>query len=169
MIFNSITTFLILLVFVLGVGAVVSTGTTPTTEFSGQSSDLHHRLGLSIFLLVMIQASLGVIAHNFNAGHITRKIHITVGIITVAGLYWQVWEGLNNEWAEASVIQTSTPLAVKILFWIFIGISLSAYLLAAGQATLQLFAESPATDSVLVEKNKLEEGSRRASYTRFRL
>ena len=159
MIFNSITTSLIMLVFVLGIGAVASASNTPTTEFSGHGTDLHHRVGLSIFLLVMIQACLGVIADNFNAGHLTRKIHITVGIITVAGLFWQVWEGLNNEWAEASVSMTSTPLAVKVLFWIFVGISLTAYLLAAGQATLQFFAESPATNSVLVEKNKLEEGS----------
>jgi hypothetical protein len=151
MIFNSITTFLIILVFGLGMGSVATQDTT--TAFEGSSSDLHHKVGLSVFILVMIQASLGIIAHKFETGHITRKIHIPLGIVTVAGLYWQTWEGMHNEWAETSVMMTTTPMAVQVLFWVLVGAATSAYVLAAGNAGLDLWKVRP---GVVEENRKVE-------------
>jgi hypothetical protein len=150
MIFNSITTFLIILVFGLGMGSVATQATT--TSFEGSGSDLHHKVGLTVFILVLIQATLGIIAHNFNTGHITRTIHISLGIITVAGLYWQTWEGMLNEWPETSVIMTTTPMAVQVLFWVFVGGAILAYVLAAGHAALGLLAPREKIHSGVVEK-----------------
>ena len=122
------------------------------TSFEGSNSDLHHKVGLSVFILVLIQAILGVTAHSFNKGHLTRKIHIPLGIITAAGLYWQTWEGMHNEWTEMSVIMTSTPSSVQVLFWVFFLVIVSAYMLAAGQATLEWLTNSAVEYSVVDEK-----------------
>ena len=150
MIFNSITAFLIVLVFGLGMASVSTQGLG--TSFSGSNSDLHHKVGLSVFILVLIQTILGFIAHSFNLGHPTRKIHIPLGIVTAAGLYWQTWEGMHNEWTEMSVIMTSTPTSVQVLFWVFFLVAVSAYMLAVGQATLDWLANSAMGYSVMDEK-----------------
>ena len=70
-----------------------------------------------------------------------------LGIITAAGLYWQTWEGMHNEWTEMSVIQTVTPTSVQVLFWILFLGAVAAYALAAGQETLALLANSAVTYS----------------------
>ena len=51
-----------------------------------------------------------------------------------------------------SVIMTSTPLSVQVLFWAFFLVVVSAYMLAAGQATLGLLANSEAGYSFIDEK-----------------
>jgi hypothetical protein len=138
----------------LGIASVYTQGLG--TSFSGAGSDLHHKVGLSVFILVLLQAILGITAHSFNKGHLTRKIHIPLGIITVAGLYWQTWEGMYNEWAEMSVIETSTPLSVLVLFWVFFLVTVSAYTLAAGQAILEWLANSAVGYSVIDEKANMD-------------
>ena len=158
MIFNSITTVLIVLVFGLGMGAVSTQGLG--TSFEGSNSDFHHKLGLGIFTIFLFQVVLGVIAHNFQPGHLIRKIHIPLGIITAAGLYWQTWEGMHNEWTEMSVIMTSTPTSVQVLFWVLFLGSVSAYTLAVGQTVLGLLADSAVTYSNVGDKNSIDEKSR---------
>jgi hypothetical protein len=151
MVFNTITTFLIVLVFGLGMAAVSTQHLG--TSFEGYNSDLHHKVGLSVFTLFLIQVILGITAHNFKPGNVIRKIHIPLGIITAAGLYWQVWEGMHNEWTEMSVIMTVTPTSVQVLFWVFFLGAVAAYGLAAGQETLALLANS-AVAYPSVEKKK---------------
>jgi hypothetical protein len=162
MMFNSITVSLIVLVFALGMASVYTQGAG--TSFEGSNSDLHHKVGLAVFILVLIQAILGVIAHNFNKGHFTRKFHIPLGIITAAGLYWQTWEGMHNEWTEMSVIMTSTPSSVQVLFWVFFLGAVSAYVLAAGQAMLDLLANSAVGYSVIDGKASGDEKARTGYY-----
>ena len=149
-IFNSITVFFIILAFGLGMASVSTQG--EGTSFGGENSDLHHKVGLAIFTLLLLQTILGIIAHNFSIGHLTRKIHIPIGIITAAGLYWQTWEGMHNEWPEMSVILTTTPTAVQVLFWVFFLGAVSAYVLSAGQTVLEWLANSSAGYSVVDEK-----------------
>ena len=55
-----------------------------------------------------------------------------------------------------SVILTSTPLSVQVLFWVFFLGAVSAYMLAAGQATLDWLANGAAGYSVIDEKPKTE-------------
>ena len=149
-IFTTITVFLMILVFGLGMASVSTQGLG--TSFEGSNSDLHHKVGLAVFILVLIQAILGVIAHNTTLGHPIRKSHIPLGIITAAGLYWQVWEGMHNEWMEMSVIMTDTPTVVQVLFWVFFLVAVLAYVLAAGQAALDWLANSAMGYSVMDEK-----------------
>jgi hypothetical protein len=149
-IFTSITTFFIILVFGLGIASVATEG--EGTSFGGEDSDLHHQVGLAIFILVLLQTILGIFAHNFNVGHLTRKIHIPLGIITAAGLYWQTWEGMHNEWPQMSVTMTTTPTVVQVLFWVFFLLAVSAYTLSAGQVILDWLANNAAGYSVMDEK-----------------
>ena len=146
------------LVFGFGMAAVSTQGLG--TSFEGSNSDLHHKVGLSVFILLLIQATLGIIAHNFNKGHLTRMIHIPLGIITAAGLYWQTWEGMHNEWTEMSVIMTDTPQSVQVLFWVFFLGAVSAYMLAAGQAILNWLANTAVGYSVMDEKSSNDEKAR---------
>jgi hypothetical protein len=157
-IFTSITVFFLVLAFGFGMASVSTQGLG--TSFSGSNSDLHHKVGLSVFTLVLLQACLGVIAHSFNKGHITRKIHVPVGIVTAAGLFWQTWEGMHNEWTEMSVILTSTPTGVQVLFWVFFLVIVSAYTLAAGQAILDWLANSAAAGYSGMMDEKSDDKSR---------
>ena len=63
---------------------------------------------------------------------------------------------MHDEWTEMSVIMTSTPTSVQVLFWVFFLVAVSAYMLAAGQAILDLLANSAVGYSVIDEKPKTE-------------
>jgi len=107
------------------------------TQFSGVYSDLHHKVGLALFLLVLLQGLLGLAAHRAPGGHFLRRMHVPVGVLTAAGLVWQTWEGMHNEWAEMSTSLTVTPESVQLLFWALFLLSAMAYAVAVGQATLR--------------------------------
>jgi len=133
-IFNTATTLLIILVFGLGMGAVASQD--QGTQFNGPNSDLHHKVGLAVFLITLVQSLLGVVSHYFPARHISRRVHVGFGLIVSAGMYWETWEGLHNEWAEMSVSMTVVPASVQILFWVFFLLPAVAWGIAVGQKAL---------------------------------
>ena len=56
-----------------------------------------------------------------------------------------------------SVIMTSTPMTVQVLFWVFFLGAVSAYMLAAGQATLDWLANSAMGYSVMDENDSVDE------------
>ncbi|GBE83731.1 hypothetical protein SCP_0507870 [Sparassis crispa] len=137
-IFNGITTFLVILVFGLGMGAVSTQNLG--TQFNGPYSDLHHKLGLTIFILVLAQTILGIFSHYYPGGHISRRVHVAFGTIVAAGMIWETWEGLHNEWAEMSVSMTVTPQGVQIVFWAVFMVLAIAYGAAVGQVALRKVA-----------------------------
>ena len=51
-----------------------------------------------------------------------------------------------------SVIMTSTPLSVQVLYWVFFLVAVSAYMLSAEQAILDWLANSAMGYSVIDEK-----------------
>lgn len=137
-IFNTVTTLLIILVFGLGMGAVGSLDLG--TQFNGPYSDLHHKLGLFVFIIVLVQAILGVAAHGTTRKHFLRRLHVPFGILVAGFLYWETWEGMHNEWAEMSTSLTVTPQGVQVVFWVLFLISVTAYLVAVGQVALDRVA-----------------------------
>jgi len=137
-IFNTITVLLIILVFGLGVGAVASQD--QGTQFNGSQSDLHHKVGLAVFIIIMAQFFLGIWAHYVPGGHITRRAHVVLGLITAAGLYWETWEGMHNEWAEMSTSMTVTPQGVQVVFWALFLVAVLAYGAVVGQKALSKIA-----------------------------
>ncbi|KDN45601.1 hypothetical protein K437DRAFT_256523 [Tilletiaria anomala UBC 951] len=144
---NGITVALIILIFGLGMAAVGTQG--DGTQFSGDESDLHHKLGLVIFILVLLQALLGIAAHQTttSGGELgslfmgrkqwVRCVHFCVGIIIAGLLYWITWNGLHTEWVAMSTEETSTPEAVQVLFWIIFIPPVAFYLVRLGSSTLR--------------------------------
>lgn len=87
---NALTASLIVITFALGNAAL-----RDANQYSGPSADLHHQLGLSIFIITMVQTILGIGAAftrhpSSNAvtlqkkRHPLRFIHIAFGIATAA-------------------------------------------------------------------------------------
>ena len=134
--FNGITIFLIIVVFGLGTGAV--SNARLGTQFSGLNSDLHHRIGLIVFVLFALQGILGIIAHKTPNGDLLRRVHVLTGIFAAAGLLGETWEGLHVEWAEKSTSKTSTPQLVQLIFWLSVLVWATLYTVAFVQAILLL-------------------------------
>ena len=59
-----------------------------------------------------------------------------------------------------SVMLTSTPLSVQVLFWVFFLGAVSAYMLAAGQVALDWLANGAVGYSVIDEKTDDDEKPR---------
>jgi cytochrome b561 len=133
-IFNTITVLLIILVFGLGMGSVHASDLG--LQFAGPNSDLHHKVGAAVLSTTLMQAIIGIVAHFTKAGSSLRRLHIIFGIIVIAGMYWNTWEGMHNEWAEMSTSGTVTPQAVQIVFWALFLILVSVYAVGVGQSTL---------------------------------
>jgi hypothetical protein len=132
-VFNTTTVLLIILVFGLGMGAVRASDLG--MQFAGPYSDLHHKVGAAVLSTVLTQAIVGIAAH-FTKISFLRRLHVPLGIIVAAGMYWNTWEGLHNEWAEMSTSQTVTPQSVQVLFWALFLVSATAYGVAVGQDVL---------------------------------
>jgi hypothetical protein len=133
-IFNTITVLLIILVFGLGMGAVQASHLG--RQFAGPYSDLHHKVGATVLSITLMQAIIGVMAHYSRGGSFLRRLHVPFGVIVAAGMYWNTWEGMHNEWAEMSTSMTVTPEAVQIIFWVLFLVSATAYSVAVGTTVL---------------------------------
>ena len=140
-IFNTITVLLIILVFGLGMGAVQASHLG--NQFAGPYSDLHHKVGATVLSITLMQAIIGVMAHYSRGGSFLRRLHVPFGIIVAAGMYWNTWEGMHNEWAAMSTSMTVTPQAVQIVFWVLFLVSATAYAAAVGTTVLDGLKISP--------------------------
>jgi hypothetical protein len=118
-------------------------------QFSGEGADLHHQLGLAIFIIVLLQAFLGAVAHYFKSrssisidfAKAKKKsplqlAHIILGVTTVGLLYWLIWNGLQIEWVGMSTSGSATPQSVQIIFWLFVLFPLTKYSLTVGNTLL---------------------------------
>jgi len=137
-IFNTLTTLLIILTFGLGIGAVQASDLG--MQFAGPNSDLHHQVGAAVLSTTLMQFILGVLAHYTPRGSFFRRLHVPFGIIVAAGIYWNTWEGMHNEWAEMSTSMTVTPEAVQIVFWALFFISALIYAVLVGEDVLSTFS-----------------------------
>lgn len=118
-------------------------------QFSGEGSDLHHQLGLAVFILVLLQGILGLLAHNLrpknrpstsSSSKKTRSplqiTHILLGISTIGLLYWLIWNGLHTEWVGMSTEGTVTPESIQIIYWLFVLFPLVIYAFKLGNDSL---------------------------------
>ncbi|KAK9893770.1 hypothetical protein P389DRAFT_212895 [Cystobasidium minutum MCA 4210] len=129
---NAFTAIFIVIAFAL---ANVAVG--DPHEYSGDGADLHHQLGLAIFIITLVQTILGIGVRFTKSppfNYVTlqpkrnaiRYIHIAFGIATAAILYVQVYTGFD-EWDQASASQTTVPRGVTIVFWVLFSIEVFAY------------------------------------------
>jgi hypothetical protein len=138
-IFNSITILLIIIVFGLGMGAVSTAHLG--TQFNGPYSDFHHKLGMAVFVVVLLQGILGFFAHRTKMGTAARRIHLFFGACAAGLVYWETWEGMHREWNEMSTPLLPTPTVVQVLFWALLLIPAVAYAVALGQTVLNSIAD----------------------------
>ncbi|KAK4057454.1 hypothetical protein OIO90_001523 [Microbotryomycetes sp. JL221] len=96
--------------------------------------DTHQRVGLALFIIVVIQVVLGFVAHNrkfivdpnaklptlSNKGPI-RYGHILIGLAVIGLGWYNVHEGFD-EWESSSDAQSMVPRAVEIVYWILVGV-----------------------------------------------
>lgn len=136
---NIATVLLIILAFGLGTAAVNSQGAG--TQFSGPQHDLHHDLGLTMFLLVLLEGLLGVVAHSVKPFRtileksIVRWGHIIFGIIVMGLLITESWVGFD-EWNSMQSTGTYTPDGVRYIFVLIASAEVAAYLYPAGREFL---------------------------------
>lgn len=169
MLLNVLALVFITVAFGLGIGAVLVEG--DGYQFGGDDTDLHHQLGLALFILVFAQVALGLIVLFFKQGshastgvtdhklpgrdlpptttaglaekHWTRWIHMVLGGAILAMLYWQAWDGLHNEWPAMSEEGTEVPLVVQVLFWVIVLLPIGPYVIHLLSATCRVLRAEP--------------------------
>lgn len=119
--------FLVFMVitFALGIRAVDGVELKDTTD----NATLHHRLGFACFFLVVLQVTIGILAHYTQGApkrHWSRYIHIVTGVGLAALGYATVYDGFY-EWGVASDAGTLTPRGVRIVFWVLLALAMAAY------------------------------------------
>jgi len=136
--FNLATCILFIIIFGLGMKAVKTAN--EGAQFNGPQSDIHHKLGLMLFILLLVQGMLGFSAHRLAIDTIMQKpirvVHSTFGIIVAGLAYAVVWNGMHTEWPSMSTNLAQTPVFVQILFWIFFLVEVGAWMLSAGESVL---------------------------------
>lgn len=66
-----------------------------------------------------------------------RWLHILFGIVTIALLYVQTWNGLHTEWGDMSDDKKPTPEAVQVVFWVFFLVPVGVYAVSLGAEGLR--------------------------------
>lgn len=108
-------------------------------------------LGLAAFVLVVVQAVGGYLAHysrrptpGFDAKILSshehlvshgfptarspiRYLHIVLGILVLTTLYVQVYTGFN-EWETTSDAGTVVPNSIKAIYWVLLGLAIAGYI-----------------------------------------
>lgn len=104
--------------------------------------DTHHKVGLALLIIVVLQVALGAIAHKSRADRpafetrvptLTSKsplrlLHIPLGLGIVGLGFFQVNEGFD-EWESSSDRSSEVPNSVRIVFWIVLGVVAAAYVI----------------------------------------
>ncbi|KAL8276593.1 hypothetical protein RQP46_011016 [Phenoliferia psychrophenolica] len=89
-------------------------------ESSGHGTQFSE-LGLSVVLVILVQASIGLISHwkrpsDGTQRSLLRKVHIVAGVLTTGLLYATVYDGFY-EWDITSDAGTLVPNGVRPVFW----------------------------------------------------
>ncbi|BGO98767.1 hypothetical protein NBRC10513v2_003162 [Rhodotorula toruloides] len=127
----------------LAASMVITTFALAVSQTGNLFADLHQRLGLVLFLLVVLQLLLGYLAHFTLPSALTscspslsrprpsfaRAIHILLGL-TILALGWvQIHTGIKKggEWYRATLGMEEVPRAVRGVFWTLVGLFVLAY------------------------------------------
>ncbi|BGP07380.1 hypothetical protein JCM10049v2_003211 [Rhodotorula toruloides] len=128
----------------LAASMVITAFALAVSQTGNLFADLHQRLGLVLFLLVILQLLLGYLAHLTLPSALTssspslsrprpslaRAIHILLGL-TILALGWvQIHTGIKEggEWYRATLGMEEVPRAVRGVFWTLVGLFVLAYL-----------------------------------------
>ena len=87
----------------------------------------HAKVGLAVFILMFVQAVLGAVGHKFKRFHVSRLVHVILGLGVTVLAVWNATTGL-------SLWQWGVPRWAGWILWIWAGVLAIAYL--AGLALL---------------------------------
>jgi len=140
---NLATAMSIVITFALGTQAAMSGG--HGSQFVGEHASRHHKLGLAVFILVILQSVGGAAIHWLPQGHFIRWSHVGIGLVVAGCLYAQTYLGFG-EWNENTDTGTTVPRGVVIVFWILFALEVAAYVagIAFGRRFSQLPVSKPA-------------------------
>ncbi|KIK68369.1 hypothetical protein GYMLUDRAFT_68234 [Collybiopsis luxurians FD-317 M1] len=138
-ILQALTVACTILFFILSTVAVASGGNG--SQFVGPKKDPHHDLGLSVVILLLVEAVFGVAAHcTFTKQSTTdgafptikaeksalRHVHGLYGVFIAAFLYAGVKTGMD-EWNMVADSKTMVPSGIQIAFWVIFSLEVAAY------------------------------------------
>ncbi|KWU47434.1 hypothetical protein RHOSPDRAFT_30859 [Rhodotorula sp. JG-1b] len=137
---------------VLSVIFVIVTFALGTYARGNGWSTTHERLGLAVFILVLLQATLGLVGHRTQRTQLTssrpsfgsyassakrhsfpvvRLSHALLGLITLGLGYWQIETGLSDDGEWNTMAENgNVPKSVQVIFWILLGVEVAAYVVA---------------------------------------
>lgn len=87
----------------------------------------HAKVGLAVFILMFVQSVLGAVGHKFKRFHVSRIVHVVLGLGVTVLAVWNSTTGL-------SLWQWGVPRWAGWILWIWAGVLAIAYL--AGLALL---------------------------------
>ncbi|KAL8276594.1 hypothetical protein RQP46_011017 [Phenoliferia psychrophenolica] len=105
------------------------------TQFSDKTTvdRDHHKLGLSVVLVMLVQAFIGLASRltkpsdGISRRSFLRWFHIVAGVVTTALLYAAVYDGFY-EWDITSDSGTLVPNGVRPVFWVLFSLAVVGYI-----------------------------------------
>ncbi|OCF55017.1 hypothetical protein L486_07673 [Kwoniella mangroviensis CBS 10435] len=117
-------------------GLIVAAFGIARANFSGGFSSTHRKLGLTLFILSIIQTLLGILTHWWQPKHRLQTksgrgpvnlLHMILGLVVVGIGFGTVWWGLDEEWERYS--GSGKPnVGWKVGWGLVVGITALAYL-----------------------------------------
>ncbi|KAF9258845.1 hypothetical protein L218DRAFT_708508 [Marasmius fiardii PR-910] len=101
--------------FALGIQGVTEMG---GSHFSGT----HQRIGITVFVLAILQCVLGWFIHKFKIGKPFQRppqnyVHAILGLLILALSFYQFYSGYNEEWPEVSGENRPNGIHVLFIVW----------------------------------------------------
>ncbi|KAJ4490034.1 hypothetical protein J3R30DRAFT_3399475 [Lentinula aciculospora] len=138
---QAFTVVFTIMFFTLSAVAVASGG--HGTQFVGPKKDPHHDLGLSVAILLWVEAIFGIAAHYTHTAHSAtsgafptikakksplRHLHAWYGIFVAGLLYAGMKTGID-EWNMVADSGTLVPNGIQIAFWVIFSLEIAAYVI----------------------------------------
>ncbi|KAH7869500.1 hypothetical protein F5879DRAFT_919695 [Lentinula edodes] len=138
---QTLTVVFTVIFFTLSTVAVASGG--HGTQFVGPKKDPHHDLGLSVVILLWVEAIFGIAAHYTHTEHSKthsafptikarksplRHLHAWYGIFVAGLLYAGMKTGID-EWNMVADSGTLVPSGIQIAFWVIFSLEIAAYVI----------------------------------------
>nr|XP_019045750.1 hypothetical protein I302_06141 [Kwoniella bestiolae CBS 10118]OCF24680.1 hypothetical protein I302_06141 [Kwoniella bestiolae CBS 10118] len=121
---------------VLAFGLIVAAFGIARANFTGGFNSTHRKLGLTLFILSIIQTLLGILTHWWQPKHRLQTksgrgpvnfLHMLLGLVVVGIGFGTVWWGLDEEWERWS--GTGAPsVGWKVGWGLVVGITALAYI-----------------------------------------
>ncbi|WRT67692.1 uncharacterized protein IL334_004664 [Kwoniella shivajii] len=96
---------------IIAFGLITAAFAIAVSKFEGGFNSTHRKLGLTLFILALIQTLLGILTHYWQPNHKFQTssgrgpsnfLHIILGLTIVGIGFGTVWKGIQEEWGQYS-------------------------------------------------------------------